>query len=322
MLEFGTYPTPVACLQQLSTAKTTLWVKRDDLTSGVYGGSKLRKLEPLLEDAKKRGATKIVTIGAVGSHHVLATGVFGKLAGLQVEAVVLRQPCSPHVLETVRASIGQGVELVSAKSYAEALQLLAVREARGAYLIPAGGSNLVGSRGLLAAALELAEQVQAGVLPEPDLLVLAFGSGGTAAGLAAGLVRSGLRTRVLAVAVAEPIEVFSYKARALAKALTDPSSRAEVCARIEIERRYLGAGYGRPTHASEQAMREAARSGLRLDDTYTAKAFAAAQDRVALGAERHVLFWNTLSSAELAPLLALAPAEHELAVDIRGLAEP
>jgi D-cysteine desulfhydrase len=291
------------------------------LTSGVYGGSKLRKLEPLLEDAKKRGATKIVTIGAVGSHHVLATGVFGKLVGLQVEAVVLRQPRSAHVFETVRASIAQGVQLVPAGSYAEAMQQLASREAGGSYLIPAGGSNVLGSRGLLAAALELAEQVRAGVLPEPDLIVVAFGSGGTAAGLAAGMVRAGLRTRVLAVAVAEPIEVFAHKARALAKALADPSSREEVCARLEIERRYLGAGYGRPTQASEQAAREAAQSGLSLDDTYTAKAFAAAQDRIALGAERHVLFWNTLSSAELAPLLLGAPAEHELPIDILRLAQ-
>src|SRR6478609_3895286 len=105
MLDFGTYPTPVACLEQLSTAATTLGVKRDDLTNPVYGGSKVRKLGPLLEDAKSRGATTVVTIGAVGSHHVLATGVFGKRAGFSVEAVVLRQPQSPHVLETVRASI-------------------------------------------------------------------------------------------------------------------------------------------------------------------------------------------------------------------------
>src|SRR4051812_14288341 len=105
MLEFGTYPTPVACLEQLSSAKATLWVKRDDLTNPIYGGSKLRKLGLLLADAKSRGATKIVTLGALGSHHVLASGIFGKRVGLEVEAVVLRQPHSSHVLETARASI-------------------------------------------------------------------------------------------------------------------------------------------------------------------------------------------------------------------------
>jgi len=320
MLDFGTYPTPIACLEQLSTLTTTLWVKRDDLTNPVYGGSKVRKLGPLLDDAKSRGATRLVTMGAVGSHHVLATGVFGKRAGFSVEAVVVRQPHSTHVLETARASIGQGVRLVPAASYAEAARHLAVSAAAGAYVIPAGGSSLLGTRGFVAAATELAEQVGAGALPEPDLIVLPFGSGGTAAGLAAGLLRAGLRTRVLAIAVAEPVKVFEHKARELAKELVEHSSHAAVLERLEVDRHYLGEGYGRPTRASEHATREAARESLVLDDTYTAKAFAAALDRVALGNERHVLFWHTLSSAPLAPLLIGAPQEHELASQLRQLA--
>jgi 1-aminocyclopropane-1-carboxylate deaminase/D-cysteine desulfhydrase-like pyridoxal-dependent ACC family enzyme len=320
MLEFGTYPTPVHCLEQLSTAKTTLWVKRDDLTNRVYGGSKVRKLEALLADARSRGATKLVTVGTVGSHHVLATGVFGKLAGFEVEAVVLRQPQSAHVLATVRASIAQGVVLATAASYAEAAQQLAARAAAGAYLIPAGGSSLLGTLGLWAAAAELAEQVRAGALPEPDWIVLPLGSGGTAAGICAGLIRAGLRTRVLAVAVAEPVKVFQRKMYALANELLDYTCPAAVLERLEVDRRYLGECYGRSTTASQHATREAARVGLTLDDAYTAKAFAAALDRVALGSERHILFWHTLSSASMAPLLTGAPAEHELAIEIRQLA--
>ncbi|HKO47346.1 MAG TPA: pyridoxal-phosphate dependent enzyme [Polyangiaceae bacterium] len=319
--DFGTYPTPVECLERLSNAKSTLWVKRDDLTSSVYGGSKLRKLGPLLEEASTRGATKLVTIGAVGSHHVLATGVFGKRAGFQVEAVVLRQPRSPHVLETVRASIAQGVALVPVTSYAEATRHLASRAADGAYTIPAGGSNLLGTQGLLAAAAELAEQVRARELPEPDLLVLPLGSGGSAAGLAAGVLRAGLRTRVLAIAVAEPVKVFARKAYALARELVEDRSRQAVLERLEVDQRYLGDGYGCPTHASQHAMREAARLGLGLglDDTYTAKAFAAALDRVTLARERNILFWHTLSSAPIAPLLIGAPGEHELESEVRRL---
>jgi len=318
MLEFGTYPTPVECLEQLSTAKATLWVKRDDLTDPLYGGSKLRKLGPLFEQAKSRGAIRVATLGALGSHHVLATGVFGKRAGFSVEAFVLPRPQSPHVLATARASVAQGVRLVPAASYAEAARGLALMAAEGAYLIPAGGSNLLGTHGLLLAAAELAEQVRAGLLSEPDLVVVALASGGTAAGLAAGLLRTGLRTRVLAVPVAEPMKVFAHKARALAQQLALHSSRAAVSARLEFDGRYLGKGYGVPTQASERALREAARAGLTLEHTYTAKAFAAALDRVALGRERNVLFWNTLSSADLAPLLDGAPSE--LAPEIRRLA--
>src|SRR6187431_985260 len=259
MLDFGTYPTPVACLEQLSSAATTLWIKRDDLTNPVYGGSKVRKLGPLLDDARSRGATKVVTLGAVGSRHVLATGVFGKRAGLSVEALVLRQPQSAHVLETVRASIAQGVVLVPAASYAEATRQLALRAAAGVYAIPVGGSNRLGTLGLVAAAVELAQQVRAGVLPEPDLIVVPLGSGGTAAGLTAGLLRAGLRTRVLAIAVAEPVKVFAQQACALAASLLEPAAQPAVLERLHIERGYLGEGYGRPTRASQRATAEAAR---------------------------------------------------------------
>ena len=319
MLDFGNYPTPVECLAQLSTAKTALWVKRDDLTNPLYGGSKVRKLGPLLDDALRHGAKRIVTLGALGSHHVLATGIFGKLARLSVEAVVMPRPLSPHVLSTTGASIAQGVQLTVATSYIEASRRLRLRVAEGCYAIPGGGSNRLGTLGLVKAAAELEAQVGAGLLPEPDLIVLALGSGGTAAGLCAGLVRTKLRTRVLGVAVAEPTQVFARKARQLAQELVDDSARAEVSARFEVSLDYLGRGYGVPTSASQGASQEAVRCGLALDETYTAKAFAAALDRVALGRDRTVLFWNTLSSADLSPLLSGGPREHELGAEMERL---
>ena len=319
MATLGTYPTPVQRLEPLSTTKTSLWIKRDDLTHPVYGGSKLRKLGRLLEDARELGATRLVTVGAVGSHHVLCTGIFGKFAGFEVQALVLPQPRSPHVLDTLRASIGRGVQLVPVESYAEAARHLAASAANGAYAISAGGSSRLGTLGILEAATELAEQVRAGVLPEPDLLVVALGAGGTVGGLVAGLAQAQLRTRVLAVAVTEPVKVFAHKARALAKELVDDALRPHVLQRLELERRYLGPGYGYATAAGQHATREAARVGLSLDATYTAKAFAAALDRVALGQERHILFWHTLSSAPLAPLLVDAPPESELPDELRRL---
>ena len=320
MLILGTYPTPVMRLDALSTPTTELWIKRDDLTHPLYGGNKVRKLAHLLEDARQRGATRVVTVGSVGSHHVLATGIFGKLAGMRVDAALLAQPRSPHVLETVRASIAQGVGLFPAESYSRAARLLQSWVADGAYYIPAGGSNRIGTLGMVEAAAELALQVHAGQLPEPDLIVVPLGSGGTCAGLLAGLATQGLRGRVLAVTVAEPPELFEHQARALAKTLVNEGLRAHVLERLEVDRGYLGAGYGQPTAASAHATREAARSGILLDPTYTAKAFAAALARVARGTERTILYWQTLSSAPLGPLLQGAPLEHELNTDVLRLA--
>jgi len=59
-----------------------VFVKRDDLTSGVYGGNKVRKLDFLLGDAVTQGATSVLTFGAYGSNHALATAVHARALGL------------------------------------------------------------------------------------------------------------------------------------------------------------------------------------------------------------------------------------------------
>src|SRR5690606_14885992 len=53
-------------------------LKRDDLVAEPYGGNKVRKLEFLLARARAEGATRIVTAGATGSHHALATTIYGR----------------------------------------------------------------------------------------------------------------------------------------------------------------------------------------------------------------------------------------------------
>ena len=95
---------------------------------------------------------------------------------------------------------------------------------------------------------------------------------------------------------------------------------ADVLSRLEVEASYLGEGYGHPTAAGEAATRAAEQVGLALDPTYTAKAFAAALEQVARGSFRHVLFWHTLSSAALSPLLANGPEASELPLELRLLA--
>lgn len=304
MAELGVYPTPVERLAALSSARCSLWIKRDDLTHPLYGGNKVRKLGRILEEAKSRGATRLVTVGALGSHHVLATAIFGRLAGMRVDAALLPQPHSEHVLATERAARAQGAGLHPVATYLQAARLLESWAAEGAYVIAAGGSSRIGTLGIVEAAHELSAQVRAGQLAEPDSIVVPLGSGGTVGGLVAGLAQSGLHSRVLAVTVTEPASVFEHKARAMAKSLLEPALHPRIADILRVERRYLGAGYGQATPESDRASSEAAQHGLTLDTTYTAKAFAAALDRVAEGRDQNVLFWHTLSSAPLLPLLA------------------
>src|SRR6188768_2085134 len=73
-------PTPVERLRQLerSTGASALYVKRDDLTARAYGGNKVRKLEFLLAAARASGADSVLTFGAAGSNHALATAVHAR----------------------------------------------------------------------------------------------------------------------------------------------------------------------------------------------------------------------------------------------------
>jgi len=353
-LALGDFPTPVERLETLSTSRCDLWVKRDDLTHAVYGGNKVRKLERILAHARARGATRLVTVGAIGSHHVLATTYFGRRAGFDVEAVLVPQPRTEHAALVIRASLALGLRVFPVRSWALAPFAVAARIAHGAHFIPLGGSSVDGAMAYVDAARELAAQVRSGVLPEPDACVVALGSGGTAAGLAAGLAAAGLRTRVVAVAVSPPVALVRLLARSLAWACRRRARREAAAAaaaavaaaaarqwppadslptRMTIDARFLGAGYGHPTAEGEEATRVAAReAGLVLDPTYTAKTFACTLALVrsydtgaAIVAGSSptrrpcVLYWHTLASAPMEPLLAGMPPEEPLRPGLRAL---
>ncbi|HEX8207750.1 MAG TPA: pyridoxal-phosphate dependent enzyme, partial [Solirubrobacteraceae bacterium] len=199
-VELCALPTPVRPLEKLAPG---LWMKDDSRTAPLWGGNKPRKLEWLIGDAKARGRRTLLTFGGLATNHGLATALYAREHGLDCVLALLDQPRDDHVerqLERIHAS-GAHVYVTHTKARTFAvLPWLALRHGR-AYLVPPGGSSPVGALGFVEAALELAEQVRAGELPEPGTVWCALGSGGTAAGLALGLRLAGLRTKVRAVHV-------------------------------------------------------------------------------------------------------------------------
>jgi 1-aminocyclopropane-1-carboxylate deaminase/D-cysteine desulfhydrase-like pyridoxal-dependent ACC family enzyme len=77
-ISLGEFPTPVEKLigPCRRFGRDNLYIKRDDLTSRVYGGNKVRKLEFLLAAALKHGVVRVMTSGGVGSNHALATALY------------------------------------------------------------------------------------------------------------------------------------------------------------------------------------------------------------------------------------------------------
>lgn len=272
-------PSPVRKLCE-SPDGAELWVKDDSAIGTLYGGNKVRKLQLILPHAQARGAKRLVTFGAIGSHHVLATSLLGGSLGFPVSALLFPQPADSHVIENLKAALTAGLDAHPVASLARVPLALARHLRPGDYLIPAGGSGPVGSRGFYRAASELAAQVDARQLPAPDVIVVALGSGGTAAGLVAGLVACGLGSLVCAVDVA----IGGRSSVALVKGLANwlalnsnlSGARQGIAQQLVVDSTHLGKGYGVETRAGAAAREVAADWDLALDVTYTSKAFAKA----------------------------------------------
>jgi D-cysteine desulfhydrase len=316
-VQLGGGPTPVRELTGLGRerGRAPVWVK-DDGAYSPAGGNKARKLEWLLADARRRGKRTILTGGALGTNHGLATALFARRLEMRTVLVLVPQPQTEHVrrqLERMRAS---GAELHLAPGVARAYALAASLMLRRAsaplnlpYFLRPGGSVPLGCVGYVEAALELSEQIQAGDLPEPSHVVVALGSGGTAAGLLAGLKVAGLRSRLVCVLVNDVIRVdertVARLARRTLRLLRRHGARvgdAEVGAGgLDLERGWLGAGYGYSTPEAERALELfAEREDIGLEPVYTAKAAAALLELNPRGAfgEGPVLFWHTYSRPE------------------------
>ena len=289
-------------------------VKRDDLTARPYGGNKVRKLEFLLAEALAAGHGRVVTAGAFGSHHALATTVYGRRSGLAVTCVLFPQPLTAHVREVLGAIAAHGAELRFTRRM-EGVPF-ALRRARwwrraeGACIIPPGGSSPVGALGYVEAGLELDAQIRSGECSEPGCIYVAAGTLGTVAGLALGLRLAGRRIPVQAVRITSALVTNWRALRSLVRGtlgLLRPAppllpSVEEVLELVELRHDQVGAGYGRETAASNAAAAAFAAAGLTLDATYTAKAAAAvlADPR----GPRPPLFWHTLSAFRPEPLEA------------------
>src|SRR5438034_8051877 len=91
-------------------------LKRDDLTGLALGGNKARKLEFLMGDALRQGATHVITTGAVQSNHARMTAAAARMAGLGVTLVLTASDPAPplqgnYLLDRL---FGARIELVPA----------------------------------------------------------------------------------------------------------------------------------------------------------------------------------------------------------------
>ena len=287
-------PTPLVRARRLWPAP--LFIKRDDLTGFAGAGHKARPLEFLVGDALAGGHDVLVTGGGPASNFCAAAAAAASSAGIGCElALYGDEPARRHPNLAAALACGANVRYTGDPDRSAVdtaiVEVAAELEAAGRrpYAVPRGGAVAVGTVGMVVAAEELATQLDEAAI-DPEVVVVASGSGTTLAGLAVGAVACGATWRVLGASVSRPVDV----------ARTQIATLAASCAQLLgvapgpfdlVDAR--GAGFGIPSEVGEHAAGVALRAeGLLLDPVYTAKAFAVVLDVLKEGAGP-VVFWHT-----------------------------
>jgi D-cysteine desulfhydrase len=311
-------PSPVSRLDRLSASlgRDDIWLKNDGLFGTIYGGNKPRKLQFILADALRRRARRILTTGTIGTNHGLATAIYARELGIKTSLLLAYEEPSPENVETLLRIADTGSTVHYTRSYP--LTALAapyfvsrylLRDRRMPYLIGPGGSSVLASLGYADAAFELADQVRTGELPEPAWIVLPLGTGGTVAGLLAGLRLAGLDSRILAVTATRAPTAWKPFVQRLARSVThriaEESGYRDIAnVRLDglrIEAGWIGPGFGQESSAGFRAQKLLEDTeALHLDTVYNAKSMSALIGRSRAGKlSGPVLFWNTYNAIPL-----------------------
>jgi L-cysteate sulfo-lyase len=293
-VSLGTLPTPLENLPRFSAELgARVWVKRDDCTGLAGGGNKVRKLEFVLDQVLRKQPDIVVTAGAVQSNHARLTAAACARLGLACEVWLNRRvPGRGAGYERTGNALldrllGARIEFLPGDVDADAAAARRAEElsedGTRSYVIPAGASTVVGTRGYVRAAFELLEQADAAGV-EFDTIVVAAGSCGTLAGLAVGLAAAKWPGRLVGVTVSSPAPEVRARTLELAGETAESLGRPGAVLDVEIDDRFIGPGYGVPTQDGLDAVRWLARTeGLLLDPAYTGKAMAGLIARAASG---------------------------------------
>lgn len=310
-------PTPLEPMDQLSRnlGGPHLFVKRDDCTGFVTGGSTGRKLEFLMADAIAKRSVAIITAGLIDSDYMLQTAAIARKLDMRCILVAEDRTDDANALQPRPAAILldrlYGAEIhyspSGSDSYVASSELHAKWTERGqpAYVIPRGGSNPVGALGCMNLAIEIAGQLREQGL-RIDCVVLASDSGTTQAGLIVGFKLASMPVRILGISVNTPRLKQEDRVYELVCDLLDflqikqPLSKTN----IVVNSDYVDNERKEPTLNTLVATAEVARQEcILLNPTYTGRAMGGLIDLIVnkrqFSANENILFLHSDGSAVL-----------------------
>jgi len=316
----GNFPTPVQKLDNLGReiGAGSFYVKRDDMSSNIYGGNKIRKLEFLLAEAKQKGATILITGGGIGSNFSLATTIHGQRLGMRTILLLMEHPISESTKKNILLDYYHKAKMLKTSRRLWRFMvryqfLININPLKGKipYTIPIGGSNELGSLGFVDAAFELKKQVETGILPEPDYLFITAGSLGTFCGLWLGCQLANLKTKIIGVNVSSAnteraATLINHIYQYLRKADAEFPQLNVSDSDLTILQDYRGERYAQFTkEGMESISLMHSAENIKLDGTYTGKTLAGALDCIKKNhlKDKVLLFWNTYNSVDLSHLI-------------------
>lgn len=178
-------PSPLTRISHplLDQHRVTMYIKRDDLIHPEIAGNKWRKLKYNFEHALKKGYSKVVTFGGAFSNHIAATSVAAAHFNLRSIGIIRGDELDSHSNPTLQLASRHRMQLTFItrqcyRKYTSQLHLVA-KQFPTAYIIPEGGTNALAIAGVS----EIINEIN----QEFDCIITAVGTGGTMAGLIAGL---------------------------------------------------------------------------------------------------------------------------------------
>ena len=261
MLPYSETPISQIKSEFLSKAQVKLFVKREDLNHPLVSGNKWWKLKYNLAEAERTGRRKLVTFGGAYSNHIYATAAAAAACGMESIGMIRGEEKLP-LNSTLEFARNQGMKLhyVSREAYRKKSEEQFVENLRQRfgdfYLIPEGGTNQWAIKGCAEWAKKLQEI-------KFDHLCLPVGTGGTIAGLIAGL--QGMN--VIGFSVLKEGDFLRNVVRTLAFDYT-----GKEFSNWSIETKYHFGGYAKTNNVLQTFIRSFEQDhGVALDDVYTGK---------------------------------------------------
>lgn len=282
-IQLAVVPTPI---ETLTFQNKKFLIKRDDMTGSELSGNKVRKLEYLISEALSEKADTILTCGGIQSNHARATTIAACRAGLKTKLFLWGSENSiPDGNHFLNMMYGAEIVYLTKREYDNVDEIMLAerknlsRKKKNVYIIPEGGSTTKGIYGYITFVNELKKQID---MDEMNGIILSCGSGGTAAGIIAGLSYYKSDFKVYAVNVLYEEHEMRKKILTLAQSAI---LKFNLNCRLRNENLIILDGYSREGYKSitkdklKLIKNFAKETGILLDPVYTGKAFKAYNDR-------------------------------------------